>query len=102
MPFLIFAFILSGVVYGFAIRTIRSTRDVPKMMAETVRDLAGYIVFIFTAAQGIALFTWTNRLLARLAVFVAPFWIAWMTILAVFFFLDLPVGPGVGVYIPGR
>ena len=46
--------------------------------------------------------TQLGTLLARLAVFVVPFWVAWMAILAVFFFLDLPVGPGVGVYIPGR
>jgi aminobenzoyl-glutamate transport protein len=38
-------------------------------------------------------------MLARLSVFVVPFWVVWVLILAVFYFGDLPVGPGAGVYL---
>ncbi|MCI2420741.1 AbgT family transporter [Saccharopolyspora sp. K220] len=201
VPLIIFAFLLAGLVYGTTAGTVAKRADVPRMMTETVKDMAGYIVFIFVAAQFIALFTWSNlgtliavgaadglraahltgfpailvmillatvanlfitsgsalwsllapvmipaftilgydpafiqaayrigdsttqavsplnayvyillsvnrkyqpetqlgTLLARLSVFVLPFFAMWLLILAVFYFFDLPVGPGSGI-----
>ena len=203
VPLIMGAFLVSGVTYGLAAGTIRRARDVPQMMTAAVKDMSGYIVFIFAAAQFIGLFTWSNlgtliaveaaeglerahltgfvgvlglvliatianlfivsgsalwsllapvmipafmllgydpafiqaayrigdsttqtitplnayiyvildyarryqpeatlgSMLARLSVFVVPFWIVWVIILAVFYFGDLPVGPGAGVYL---
>ena len=31
--------------------------------------------------------------------FVVPFWLVWALILAVFYFADLPLGPGMGFHI---
>ena len=201
VPLIMGAFLVSGLTYGMVAGTIRRARDVPQMMATAVKDMSGYIVFIFAAAQFIGLFTWSNlgtllavraaeglerahltgfagvlglvviataanlfitsgsalwsllapvmipafmllgydpafiqaayrigdsttqtitplnaytyvmldyvrryqpettlgTMLARLSVFVLPFWIVWVMILAVFYFGDLPVGPGAGV-----
>ncbi|RKT87574.1 aminobenzoyl-glutamate transport protein [Saccharopolyspora antimicrobica] len=201
VPLIIVAFLLAGLAYGLTAGTVATRADVPRMMTETVKDMAGYIVFIFVAAQFIALFTWSNlgtliaigaadglraahltgfpaiivmvllatvanlfitsgsalwsllapvmipaftilgydpafiqaayrigdsttqavsplnayvyillsvnrkyqpetqlgTLLARLSVFVLPFFAMWLLILAVFYFFDLPVGPGSGI-----
>jgi aminobenzoyl-glutamate transport protein len=206
IPLIMGAFLVSGVVYGLGAGTIRRTRDVPQMMVTAVKDMSGYIVFIFAASQFIGLFTWTNlgtliaveaaeglqrahltgfsgilgmvlittianlfivsgsalwsllapvmipafmllgydpafiqaayrigdsttqavtplnayiyvtldyarryqpettlgMMLARLSVFVIPFWVVWVAILAVFYFGDIPVGPGARVYLQNR
>jgi aminobenzoyl-glutamate transport protein len=203
IPLIMGAFLISGLTYGIFAGTIRRAREVPQMMATTVKDLSGYIVFIFAAAQFIGLFTWSNlgtliavqaaealkgvhltgfvsilglvmiatianlfivsgsalwsllapvmipafmllgydpafiqaayrigdsttqsitplnayifvildyarryqpdttlgTMLARLSVFVIPFWVVWVVILAVFYFAELPVGPGAGIYL---
>ncbi len=54
------AFLVAGVVYGIAVRVIRSDRDVVRMMADAMADLGVYIVLAFFAAHFIALFGWSN------------------------------------------
>jgi aminobenzoyl-glutamate transport protein len=206
IPLIVVAFLLAGVTYGLAARTITSTRDVPRMMASAVKDMSNYIVFIFAASQFIALFTWSNLgtllavkaaegleaahltgyvgvlllvlmaslanlfitsgsalwallapvmvpafmllgydpafiqaayrigdsstqpitplnpyvyvqlqyaqryqpelrlggLLARLSIFVIPFWLTWVLVLTIFYVFGLPVGPGAGIHLPGQ
>ena len=203
VPLLMFLFLAAGITYGVATRVITKAADVPEMMTEAMRALAGYVVFIFIAAQVIAILEWSalgtlvavnlaqgleaigmtgfgavlglvliasfinlfitsgsamwalmapvmvptfaliglepgfiqaayrigdsttqtitplnayvyvildfarryqpdmtlGQMLARLSVFVVPFWVVWVIILAVFYFGDLPVGPGSGVYL---
>lgn len=41
-----------------------------------------------------------GSVMARMLPFVIPFWIAWATLLAIWFFLDLPLGPGNGIMLP--
>lgn len=41
-----------------------------------------------------------GTVMSRLIVFVAPFWLAWMTLIAIWYFADLPLGPGNGVFLP--
>jgi aminobenzoyl-glutamate transport protein len=206
IPLIMGGFLITGITYGISSGTIRRLREVPQMMAATVKDMSGYIVFIFAASQFIGLFTWSNlgtliaveaaealqkahltgfagviglvlvatvanlfivsgsalwsllapvmipafmllgydpafiqaayrigdsttqtvtplnayiyvildyakrfesegtlgTMLARLSIFVIPFWIVWVAILAVFYFGDIPVGPGAGVRLqPG-
>ena len=53
-------FLVPGIVYGVVTRVVSQAADVPEMMTEAVRGLAGYIVFIFIASQVIAIFTWSG------------------------------------------
>jgi len=53
-------FLLAGMAYGIAARTIRSDKDVVAMMSASMADLAAYIVLAFFAAHFIALFNWSN------------------------------------------
>ncbi|QGU08428.1 p-aminobenzoyl-glutamate transport protein [Corynebacterium occultum] len=40
-----------------------------------------------------------GTLMSRLVPFVIPFWIAWVILLAVWFFVDLPLGPGSAIFL---
>ncbi len=41
-----------------------------------------------------------GSVMARMLPFVIPFWIAWAALLAIWFFFDLPLGPGNGIMLP--
>lgn len=60
VPILIVYFILAGVVYGKTVGTIKSSGDVPKMMADSLQSLTGYVVLVFVIAQFINMFSYTN------------------------------------------
>ncbi|WP_104181326.1 AbgT family transporter [Arthrobacter sp. B0490] len=196
-------FTVPGLVYGRLVGTITTGRDVPRVMGEAIKDMAGFLVLAFILGQFIALFNWSGigswiavagasgletigltgypavlafillasvlnlfiisgssmwtlmasvfvplfallgyepafiqgafrvgdsatqvitplnpymivlltmlrkyepdaglgTLMARMLPFVVPFWLAWVAILTVFFFLDLPLGPGNGIFI---
>lgn len=42
-----------------------------------------------------------GTLISRLLPFVVPFWVAWVLVLAVWFFADLPLGPGAHIFLEG-
>lgn len=196
-------FTIPGLVYGKIVGTITTGRDVPRVMGEAIKDMAGFLVLAFILGQFIALFNWSGigswiavagasgleaigltgypavlafillasvlnlfivsgssmwtlmasvfvplfavlgyepafiqgafrvgdsatqvitplnpymivlltmlrkyepqaglgTLMARMLPFVVPFWLAWVAILTVFFYLDLPLGPGNGIFI---
>lgn len=203
--FVVFSmFVVPGLVYGKIVGTITTGRDIPRVMGEAIKDMAGFLVLAFILGQFIALFNWSGigqwiavagaggleaigltgypailgfillasllnlfiisgsamwtlmaavfvplfvllgyepafiqaafrvgdsatqvitplnpymivlltmlrkyepdaglgTLMARMLPFVVPFWIAWVAILSVFFFLDLPLGPGNGIFLP--
>ncbi|GHJ35676.1 AbgT family transporter [Streptomyces sp. TS71-3] len=54
------SFLISGIAYGIPAGTIRKARDVPRLMAEALQGMLGYIVIAFTAGQFIAMFTWSH------------------------------------------
>lgn len=53
-------FLVAGIAYGIPAGTIRGFADVPELMARGLRDIAGLLVLLATAAQFIAFFTWTG------------------------------------------
>ncbi|GAA4548946.1 AbgT family transporter [Amycolatopsis samaneae] len=60
VTFVALGFLLAGVVHGRATGTVRRAADVPAMMADSLRAMAGYVVVAFAAGQFIGMFTWTN------------------------------------------
>ncbi|KAA9393221.1 AbgT family transporter [Kocuria coralli] len=202
--FLVFAyFVVVGVAYGWVVGTLRSTKDMVRMMSDALKEMLPFIVLAFILGQFIALFNWSGigswiavtgagalqglgltgfpalvgfillasflnlfiisgsgmwtimaavfvpmfailgyepaatqaafrvgdsatqvitpmnpymvvllgllrkyepeaglgSLIARMLPFVIPFWIVWTVILAVFYFLDLPLGPGTDFFL---
>lgn len=58
--FILFLFLIAGIAYGVAARTLTRAAEVPEHMTAAVRDLVPFIVVIFTAAQAIAWFNWSQ------------------------------------------
>ncbi len=53
-------FLVAGIAYGAAAGTVKSHRDVVRMMSESMADLAYYLVLAFAAAHFVAMFNWSN------------------------------------------
>ncbi|MFG6113821.1 AbgT family transporter [Halobacillus sp. MO56] len=60
IPIILFWFVAVGVTYGKTVGKLESSRDISKFMSEAMKDMSGFIVLIFAAAQFIAYFDWTN------------------------------------------
>lgn len=60
VPFLLLYFVLVGIVYGFTVGSFKKFEDIPRVMAESLTSLTGYIVLVFVIAQFIAIFNYTN------------------------------------------
>lgn len=60
VPILFFVFLVPGVTYGMASGSIRSDRDIAKMMNETMRTMGPYVVMAFFAAQFVSWFNHSN------------------------------------------
>ena len=41
-----------------------------------------------------------GTVIARLVVFVVPFWVSWAALVGIWYFFDLPLGPGNGIFLP--
>nr|WP_232027614.1 AbgT family transporter [Streptomyces lincolnensis] len=54
------AFLLVGAVYGHAVGTVRTGRDIPDHMAKGLREMAPILVLFFAISQFLAYFKWTG------------------------------------------
>lgn len=53
-------FLVPGVVYGLATKTIKNDKDIANLMTSSIETMSGFVVLIFFAAQFVALFNYTN------------------------------------------
>jgi aminobenzoyl-glutamate transport protein len=53
-------FFLPGSVYGVVVGTIRTNRDIGRMIDETLATMGSYIALAFAASQFVAYFSWSN------------------------------------------
>lgn len=53
-------FLLAGWAYGSVAGTVRSHRDIVRMMNDGLRDIVPYVVLVFFAAHFVAMFSWSN------------------------------------------
>ena len=53
-------FIVPGLVYGLLTGSVRSDKDVAKMMSATMASMGSYVVLAFVAGQFVAYFNWSN------------------------------------------
>lgn len=72
VPILFVFFLIIGITYGVSVKKIKTTADVPNIMAEAIKDLSSYIVLIFMIGQFIGYFNWTN-IATWMAVHLAEF-----------------------------
>lgn len=60
VPILFVLFLVPGLAYGIATRSIKNDRDAARMMADTMRSMGPYIVLAFFAAQFVSWFGESN------------------------------------------
>ena len=60
VPIILFFFITVAVAYGVTVGKIKESKDIPVYMGDAIKDMSGYIVLIFVAAQFISYFNWSN------------------------------------------
>ncbi|WP_211654239.1 AbgT family transporter [Planococcus alpniumensis] len=60
VPIILFFFITVAVAYGITVKKITESKDIPAYMGDAIKDMSGYIVLIFAAAQFISYFNWSN------------------------------------------
>ncbi|HLQ96551.1 MAG TPA: AbgT family transporter [Pseudogracilibacillus sp.] len=60
VPILMFFFLIIGITYGIAVKKIKSSKSIAGFMGEAMKDMSGFVVLIFAAAQFIAYFEWSN------------------------------------------
>ena len=53
-------FIIPAIVFGILTKSIKSDKDVAKMMGDTMASMGAYVVLAFIAGQFVAYFNWSN------------------------------------------
>lgn len=74
VPLLFVCFFVPGIAYGYAAGTLRSDRDVARVMGEAMAALGPYIVLAFFAAQFIEFFKYSR--LGEMAAIAGGAWLA--------------------------
>lgn len=60
VPIMMIMFLVPALVYGRAVRVIKSSKDIADHLSKAMSAMGIYIVIAFVAAQMIAFFTWSN------------------------------------------
>lgn len=60
VPIIMFLFLIPALFYGMGAKTVRSDKDVAKMIGDALATMGPYILLAFVAAQMIAYFNWSN------------------------------------------
>jgi aminobenzoyl-glutamate transport protein len=57
---LVVLFFATGLAYAITVGSVRSDKEVARMIADTLATMGGYIALAFVAAQFVAYFSWSN------------------------------------------
>lgn len=60
VPLIIMFFFVVSLAYGIATKKISKQADLPQLMIEPMKEMAGFIVMVFPLAQFVAMFNWSN------------------------------------------
>lgn len=60
VPLIILFFFVISVPYGMVTKQIRSASDVPDLLVDPMKSMAGFIVMVFPLSQFVAFFNWSN------------------------------------------
>jgi aminobenzoyl-glutamate transport protein len=84
---------------GYEPAFIQGAFRVGDSATQVITPLNPYMIVLLTMLRKYEPDAGLGTLMARMLPFVVPFWLAWVAILTVFFYLDLPLGPGNGIFI---
>ncbi|WP_406691822.1 AbgT family transporter [Saccharopolyspora sp. ID03-671] len=88
-------FALLGFEPGFAQAAFRVGDSATQIMT----PLNPYMIIILGYLRRYEPDAGIGTLVARMVPFVVPFWLLWALIMTIFYFFDLPLGPGMGIHI---
>lgn len=88
-------FLLLGFEPGFAQAAFRVGDSATQVMT----PLNPYMIIILGYLRRYEPSAGMGTLVAKMVPFVVPFWVLWALVLTVFFFADLPLGPGMGIHV---
>lgn len=60
VPLIILFFFVISVPYGMVTKQIRNPSDVPDLLVDPMKSMAGFIVMVFPLSQFVAFFNWSN------------------------------------------
>jgi aminobenzoyl-glutamate transport protein len=60
VPLIILFFFVISVPYGMVTKQIRSASDVPDLLVDPMKSMAGFVVMVFPLSQFVAFFNWSN------------------------------------------
>ena len=60
VPIIILFFFVVAIAYGAVTKQIRRPDDIPQLLVEPMKNMAGFIVMVFPLSQFVAFFNWSN------------------------------------------
>ncbi|GAA1307488.1 AbgT family transporter [Pseudonocardia xinjiangensis] len=88
-------FLLLGYEPGFTQAAFRVGDSATQVMT----PLNPYMIVLLTFVRRYEPSAGLGTVIAKMVPFVVPFWVSWVLILTAFYFLDLPLGPGMGIRV---
>ena len=88
------------VLLGYEPAFIQGAFRVGDSATQVLTPLNPYMIVLLTMLRKYEPQAGLGTVIARMLPFAVTFWLAWVGVLSVFFFFDLPMGPGNGIMIP--
>jgi aminobenzoyl-glutamate transport protein len=60
IPVIFFLFVITGTTYGVKVGIIKRTKDISRLMGESIKQLSGFLVLVFAISQFTAALNWAN------------------------------------------
>ena len=60
VPIIILFFFVVAIAYGAVTKQIRRADDIPQLLVDPMKSMAGFIVMVFPLSQFVAFFNWSN------------------------------------------
>lgn len=86
---------------GYEPAFIQAAFRVGDSATQIITPLNPYLIVMLGLLQRYEPRAGIGTMMARLIPFVIPFWVAWAVLLGVWYFVDLPLGPGNDIFIGG-
>lgn len=88
------------VLLGYEPAFIQGAFRVGDSATQVITPLNPYMIVLLAMLRKYEPEAGLGTLIARMLPFVIPFWLAWAAILSVFYFFEIPMGPGNGIFLP--
>ncbi|MER7077877.1 AbgT family transporter [Saccharopolyspora kobensis] len=92
----------SLMLLGLSPAVIQAAHRIGDSTTTLITPMSVFLVVLLSMAREYEPGLRLGTLMTRLAIFVIPYFAVWLGVLGIFYFLDLPLGPGAGVELGAR